>query len=148
MNRVTPSLVVCVAAGLFVAGSLAVNSGNPPGAPATPASTSVTPNVAPDGGAVGSNAPQGRGTAAATTSDGVITISGFAFTAATVRPGQRVAVVNRDGTAHTATAVGGGFDSGVVDAGATGSFTAPSAPGTYRFVCRIHPDMSGELVVR
>lgn len=66
----------------------------------------------------------------------------------TVKAGEKVSVVNDDSTPHTVTATGGKlFDSGSIDGGGTGSFTAPSKPGKYPFGCTFHPNMSGMLVV-
>lgn len=39
------------------------------------------------------------------------------------------------------------FTSGDVQGGATGSFTAPVAPGTYPFSCAYHSGMTGTLQV-
>jgi plastocyanin len=80
-----------------------------------------------------------------------IVITNFAYQPAnlTVSPGQRVTVVNRDSTAHTLTATGqNAFDTGKINPGATGSFTAPNAPGTYPYICTIHQFMHGTLTVR
>ena len=54
---------------------------------------------------------------------------------------------NRDAEPHTVTAVDGSFDSGPIGSGLAVSFAAPAAPGTYAFVCTIHPSMTGQLVV-
>ncbi len=76
-----------------------------------------------------------------------IEISGFAFASAPVAPGATVVAANRDAEPHTVTAIDGAFDSGQIATGNAVSFAAPSAPGTYEFVCTIHPSMSGQLVV-
>lgn len=77
-----------------------------------------------------------------------IDIKGFKFTApASVKAGAKVEVRNEDSTAHTVTADDGSFDAGEIAASGEGSFTAPSAPGTYAFHCNIHPSMKAELVV-
>ncbi len=66
----------------------------------------------------------------------------------TVSPGATVTVVNEDSTAHTLTATGqGGFDSGTIGAGKTATFTAPTAPGSYPFICTLHQFMKGTLTV-
>ena len=74
-------------------------------------------------------------------------IQGLAFGPVTAAPGGRVVVQNRDGVAHTVTAANGAFDTGI-GAKATVNLVAPTAPGSYRFTCLIHPQMSGTLVVR
>lgn len=50
---------------------------------------------------------------------------------------------------HTMTATDGSFDADAVRAGETRTFTAPTKPGEYAFVCKYHADsgMSGTLVV-
>lgn len=75
-----------------------------------------------------------------------LTISGFAFAAVDAKPGATVEITNDDGTAHTVTADDGSFDVRV-DGGGTGSFVAPTAPGTYSFHCSIHSSMTGTLTV-
>jgi plastocyanin len=77
-----------------------------------------------------------------------ITIEGFAFESGiTVAPGQTVTVVNADGAPHTLTATNDEFDTGRLSGGASGTFVAPSEPGTYDFFCAVHPSMTGTLTV-
>ena len=76
-----------------------------------------------------------------------ITIEGFKFSLANAAAGASVPVVNEDGSAHTATADNGEFDSGEVEGGGEGSITAPDKPGQYPFHCEIHPSMKGTLTV-
>jgi plastocyanin len=120
--NITGSLVVCVTAAAFTATTLLVN---PDPAPAPAA------------------APTVAGVASAE-----ITVSQFTFSIATVPPGAAVTVNNLDGVEHTVTATDGSFDSGVVDSATAMAFVAPNAPGTYSFVCAIHPSMSGQLIVQ
>ncbi|MHA6763681.1 cupredoxin domain-containing protein [Streptacidiphilus sp. PAMC 29251] len=80
-----------------------------------------------------------------------IMIDNFKFSPATltVKPGQKVTVVNKDSTTHTVTATAGkAFDTGDIASGASGSFTAPSAPGSYPYDCTIHQFMHGTLTVK
>lgn len=42
---------------------------------------------------------------------------------------------------------GKAFDTDSIDDGATATFTAPSTPGSYSFICAIRP-MTGTLTVR
>ena len=62
-----------------------------------------------------------------------------------VAPGAKITVKNVDTDAHTLT--GATFDTGNIDPGGTGSFTAPTKPGSYPFGCQYHSDMHGTLVV-
>jgi plastocyanin len=128
MKKVTPSLVVCIAAATFAAVMLLIDA------------TDVSPAKAPAPPA----APAGSPAPTAAT----LTIADMAFGPVTAAPGATVTVHNDDAVSHTATATKGAFDTGNVAAGATASFTAPSAPGTYELVCNIHPSMAGRLVVR
>jgi plastocyanin len=64
-----------------------------------------------------------------------------------VAPGTEIAVSNVDGAQHTLTADDGSFNTGGLDGGATIAITAPDVPGTYSFVCNIHPSMTGSLTV-
>lgn len=80
-----------------------------------------------------------------------LVISDFGYRPAdlTVRPGQRVIVVNKDSTPHTVTATTGhAFDTGPVPAGGSTTFTAPAKPGSYPYICSIHQFMHGTLTVR
>ncbi|MCX5275380.1 cupredoxin domain-containing protein [Streptomyces virginiae] len=108
-----------------------------------------------------SNGSNGYGTApaptsaASTASSAVpgavrIVIENFTFSPADlqVRPGAKVTVVNRDSASHTVTATGDKpFDTGTISGGATATFTAPSTPGSYSYLCTIHPNMKGTLTV-
>ncbi len=86
--------------------------------------------------------------APAATDGPTIQIEGFAFSALDpVAPGTEITVANLDGAQHTLTADDGSFNTGGLDGGATIAITAPDAPGTYAFVCNIHPSMTGSLTV-
>ncbi|MDX1448034.1 MAG: cupredoxin domain-containing protein [Acidimicrobiia bacterium] len=60
--------------------------------------------------------------------------------------GDTVTVTNNDSAAHTWTAVGGAFHSGTLGAGETFTFTFDT-PGTFDYVCQIHPSMTGRITV-
>ncbi|MGW7456312.1 cupredoxin domain-containing protein [Streptomyces sp. NPDC054797] len=79
-----------------------------------------------------------------------IVIQNFTFSPADLQvpPGAKVTVVNQDSASHTVTATGDkAFDTGTIRAGATATFTAPSTPGSYSYLCSIHPNMKGTLTV-
>ncbi|MCJ0873252.1 cupredoxin domain-containing protein [Streptomyces sp. AP-93] len=79
-----------------------------------------------------------------------VRIQGFKFIPADVkvRAGATVTVINEDSAPHTLTATEGyAFDTGTIEGGASGTFTAPSKPGSYPFFCSIHPQMKGTLIV-
>jgi plastocyanin len=52
-----------------------------------------------------------------------------------------------DDEPHTVTSLDGLFRSGALDQDESFSFKF-TKPGTYRYVCTIHPRMTGEVVVR
>ena len=80
-----------------------------------------------------------------------VNIKDFAFHPShmTVAPGTTVKWVNKDKTAHTATSTQprGVFDSGKLKRGESYSFTFKH-PGTYKYYCKIHPNMKGTVTVR
>ncbi len=132
-RRRTAPLVLAAAAALLLVPACANGDNESPSTPTSPAATSpASPSPSPD-------------TAKR------ITTKNFAFSPATltVRAGEKVTVVNEDSVAHTVTATEGkAFDTGSIEGGRSGTFTAPSAPGSYPFVCTFHPYMKGTLIVR
>lgn len=84
--------------------------------------------------------------AAAQTQPVVVEISGFAFNPqeVTVPLGATVRWINRDGAAHTATS--GHFGSPLLGQGEQWEFTFP-APGRYPYICDVHPEMTGLVIV-
>ena len=66
-------------------------------------------------------------------------------------PGLTVNVVNGDSFAHSVSADDKtSFTSGILDGEASGSFVAPTTPGTYTYFCEVHPTddrMHGTLIV-
>jgi plastocyanin len=80
-----------------------------------------------------------------------IAIQNFAFLPATltVARGSTVTWVNRDEEPHNIVNVDQPrvFRSAAVDGGEKFSFTF-SNPGTYKYICSIHPHMSGTVVVQ
>jgi plastocyanin len=79
----------------------------------------------------------------------VVEIKDNAFSPAslTVSAGSTVTWKNEDPYAHTVTMQGAnGFDSGSLDTGKTFTETF-TTPGTYNYVCSIHPSMTGTITV-
>lgn len=78
-----------------------------------------------------------------------VTIDDFKFRPATltIAAGQTVRFVNRDGEAHTVTALDRSFDSGGLDTGQAWvhRFTRP---GRYAYICALHPFMRAVIVVQ
>ncbi|WP_258804220.1 cupredoxin domain-containing protein [Pseudarthrobacter sp. NS4] len=77
-----------------------------------------------------------------------ILIKGFKYQGAeTASPGAEITVINEDAEAHTITAdTGNAFDANIQVG--TGTFTAPTEPGTYPYHCNFHGNMKGTLTVK
>src|SRR6266576_903305 len=73
--------------------------------------------------------------------------SAFAPAATTIKVGDTVTWTNRDAFSHTSTSDAGAWDTGVITAGASRSFTFTSA-GTFAYHCSIHSFMKGTVVVQ
>jgi plastocyanin len=94
-------------------------------------------------------APSASSTGASTAAASAeILIKGFKYQGGeTVSPGAEITVTNEDIEAHTITAdTGNAFDA-VIKVG-TGTFTAPTEPGTYPYHCIFHGNMKGTLTVK
>jgi plastocyanin len=73
--------------------------------------------------------------------------SAFAPTSTPIKVGDTVTWTNRDAFSHTSTSDTGAWDTGVIVAGASGSFTFRSA-GTFGYHCSIHSFMKGTVTVQ
>lgn len=85
---------------------------------------------------------------AALAADHAVDIAGFAFSpqSVTVAVGDTVTWSNADAQNHTATANGGSFDTGTIG-GSTSKSVTFSTAGTFAYHCKIHPSMTGTIVV-
>lgn len=130
-------LIVGLTVGLTGCGTTDNTDSAATSTPPAAASTSSSPDSAPTKSA----APAAEET--------LITIKDFKYqTPASVAAGSKVMVKNEDAEAHTVTsAEQGAFDINAT-AGKTASFTAPTKPGSYPFVCSLHGNMMGTLVVK
>jgi plastocyanin len=83
----------------------------------------------------------------ATELSGTLTIKGFSFSPScfSVASGSTISVANDDAEAHNFTVRGAEVTVGL-RGGSAGEATAP-APGTYDFLCTIHPSMKGTIIV-
>ena len=106
-------------------------------------SSSSAPSAAPSSAATATNS------AAPAPGGPTITISGMAFgDPITVSPGATITIVNDDTAEHSVTSdPKGPFDTHI-DGNAQKTFTAPTQPGEYPFVCVYHPSMKGTLIVK
>jgi len=87
--------------------------------------------------------------AAAAPQDSSIAIHNFMFSpmSLAVAVGTRVSWKNFDGEPHTIRSIDDTFRSGALDQNDTFSYTFDQ-PGTYRYVCSIHPQMVASIVVK
>jgi plastocyanin len=104
------------------------------------------------GGGGGSAGPGSSGSSVSSgSSTGTsISISNFMYSPMTlsVKPGATISVTNKDSATHTLTASGpGGFNTGNISHNQTKTFTAPTKPGTYQYICNIHQYMMGTIKV-
>ena len=89
----------------------------------------------------------GEGPVASESATSTVNIREFSFRPGTqtVARGTTVVFANRDSIRHTATK-GGSFDTGRIKPGKSKSVRFSSS-GTYRYHCKIHPEMRGKIVV-
>jgi plastocyanin len=87
--------------------------------------------------------------AAENASSTVVLAKDFMFAPNTVNvvAGSTVTWTNHDDEPHTVVSDTGLFRSGALDTNESFSFTFDK-PGTYRFICSIHPQMVGTVVVQ
>jgi plastocyanin len=106
-------------------------------------SSSSTPSAA-------SSSPPAAMTGGPSAADGpTITISGMAFgDPITVSPGATITIVNDDTAEHSVTSEPKGPFDTHVDGNAQKTFTAPTQPGEYPFICVYHANMKGTLIVK
>jgi plastocyanin len=90
----------------------------------------------------------GGGASAATAPEARIVVRDFMFTpqTLTIKAGSAVTWVNLDEEPHTVVSDSGLFRSSALDTNDSYSFRFDT-PGTYHFVCSIHPRMLGTIVV-
>ena len=139
IDHVARPVTVALACGALLLGACGDD-----GSEDEPSSASTTAPAGTD-----TSGDDGGGEEEPASSDSAITISDFTYepSEVSVSAGAEVTVSNEDGVDHTATSTRGGFDSGSVAGGEEGSFTAPTEPGEYPFICNFHPTMEGTLVV-
>jgi plastocyanin len=101
-------------------------------------------------GVGGTPAPPAPSTTAtpAITALGDVRIADYSFSPATlsIKAGTSLTFVNTGAARHTATAKDGSFDTGILARGATARRTFAN-PGTFIYLCVIHPSMTGTILV-
>jgi plastocyanin len=143
VKKLFPALSLCVLAGLLLVGVSGCGGGSD--------SDSTASSEAPGSTEAGSTANAG-GNAATPSGDAVrsekVEIDDYAYKPdpVTIEEGGKVIWQNEDSVAHTATAEDGSFDTGTIEEGKLASETFKQ-PGTYAYVCSIHPQMHGTIEV-
>jgi plastocyanin len=86
---------------------------------------------------------------ASTDSVSEVKVDNFAFTpgAVTVKVGTQVTWVNRDDIPHTVDSTDGKFKSAALDTDDKFQFRF-TEPGEYPYYCRMHPKMTGKIIVQ
>ncbi len=120
--------------------------------------TNVSVYIAPEGTAVPAATPVAatetstaeatETVAAAAPQEVQVAIQDFAFSPQVleVPVGTTVTWTNNDTSQHTVVANNDAFGSDILAQGATFSFTFDT-PGTYDYICSLHPNMTGQIVV-
>jgi len=101
-------------------------------------------------GPVGSSAMAKIATAGASSSSSAeVKIDNFAFTPGevTVKAGTQVSWINHDDIPHTVDSTQGKFKSAGLDTDDKFQFRF-TEPGEYPFYCRMHPKMTGKIIVQ
>ncbi|HYS45150.1 MAG TPA: cupredoxin domain-containing protein [Rhizomicrobium sp.] len=88
------------------------------------------------------------GASAAAAADATVTIKNFQFAMdVTVTSGSTVTWTNLDGEPHTVASIDGLFRSPALDQNDSFRFTFDK-PGTYKYICSIHPRMKAVITVK
>ena len=83
------------------------------------------------------------------TGGNAVTIASFAFGPAslTVKVGATVSWTNTDSAAHTVAWQDGSPGSGTLESGGASYTRTFNAPGTFAYICGLHPSMAGTIIV-
>lgn len=98
------------------------------------------------GGDSGDGGGGGGGDGGSTSGTVIMVDNAFEPTDPSVASGDTLALENEGAATHTFTLEDGSIDE-TVEAGASASVTVSQAPGSYPFVCSLHPEMTGTLTV-
>lgn len=82
-------------------------------------------------------------------SKNVVIIQGMVFSPPllTVKVGESVTWTNQDSVGHSATANDNSFDTGILSNGQSNTVTFSKA-GTFTYHCKVHPSMTGTIIVQ
>ena len=142
MSRLLALLLACLALAAVAAGCGGGDDDNGDGGGGggnAPAEEPAAPKTEDDGGGSGGTGPGTR-----------VTMKDIKFHpgSVTIKPGGKVTWTNEDSVGHDVT--GDDFESGSpggIDGGSTFSHTF-NKPGTYHYVCSVHPGMEGTVKVK
>jgi plastocyanin len=144
MNRLLRLAAAAAAVAIAVA---ACSFGDDSSSSAPPSAGATTGAAAPT-----TSAPAGGEASSASTGSASISIQNFAFgDPVTVAPGTMVKVTNMDSSGHDLVSDDNGkFAIPVLNQGESGTFAAPTDPGSYKFSCTVHANMKaiGTLIVQ
>jgi plastocyanin len=112
------------------------------------AAAAATPSSAPAASSAPASSPPASSATTPRAQESTISIRDFSFSpvSLTVPVGATVSWNNLDGEPHTVKSIDQSFRSGALDQNDSFSFKFDK-PGTYRYVCSIHPQMVGTIVV-
>ncbi len=146
-----PVIALCAAIGLIGLGGCGGGDDNGDGSASdSTATTTVTEDGTTTETETGDDSNTGN--APAPSGDAVrsakVEIEDYAYNPdpVTIEEGGKVTWINKDSVAHTATADDGSFDTGAIEEGKLKSETFKQ-PGTYDYICSIHPTMHGTIEV-
>lgn len=150
MNIPRSALGLVLAAAL--AGLSGCGSGGEPTSEAPPAETSAAETTAAEPEATTEETASGAASEEPAeevpAEEIVITIRNFEYEMPdSVPAGAEITVINEDTAPHTVTTTETEDFDAIVGGGETTTFTAPSEPGDYPFICTYHPNMTGTLTV-
>jgi len=136
---------LCVAIWLSALGFAACGGDEGGDSGTTGAETAETAPQPGDSSAEGENATAPSGDAVRSEK---VEIVDFAYDPdpVTIEEGGKVIWINEDSAPHTATAEDGSFDTGTLEEGKLGSESFKE-PGSYPYICSIHPEMHGTVEV-
>lgn len=79
----------------------------------------------------------------------LVEIKGFNFVGetTTISPGTQITWENKDSALHTVSSLTGLFESGVLNKGQKFSFVF-TQKGIYQYKCSLHPEMTGQIIVK
>jgi plastocyanin len=144
IKMLLPAIALCAAVGLIslgVAGCGGSDDDGDSGSVTTTETTTESTEATTEAG--DDSAPSGDAVRSAE-----VEIEDFAYNPdpVTIEEGGKVIWKNRDSAPHTATADDGSFDTGTIEEDKLKSETFKE-PGTYSYICSIHPDMHGTVEV-